>query len=384
MDIRQALKTLEHSPEWVDRYIEFLASTVEPTEGAGERHHILPRALFPEFRRFKDHPWNLIRLNPADHLVAHYYLYRAIPSTRTRFAFRLMVGTRAMSSIEQSFDEAVVREVATIYAEARASMCHTPETKALMSRSQLQEHERRRSAETPYVFMPRGDSHHRRIFGISEETKAKISQGLSGKVQSPAHVETRRLKLIGQRKPWSSEARSRRSLAMQGIRPTNGLSFKGCKHTQATRDKMSAAHVALNADPTHKATVDAARPRGEAHWTYGTPRDESTRSKISASLTGKSASEDTKAKMSETRARKAFEAITQPEHRLLEQALTMEEPQRLALRAGMKASERFYALVTGLNTILMGRATEDSRRYWAPADRWLQFTGREELRPRST
>jgi hypothetical protein len=50
----------------------------------------------------------------------------------------------------------------------------------------------------------------------------------------------------------------------------------------------------------------------------------------------------------------------------------------------MKASERFYALVTGLNTILMGRATEDSRRYWAPADRWLQFTGREELRPRST
>lgn len=384
MDIRQALKTLEHSPEWVDRYIEFLASTTEPPEGTGERHHILPRALFPEFRRFKDHPWNLIRLNPADHLVAHYYLYRAIPSTRTRFAFRLMVGTRAMSTIEQSFDEAVVREVATTYAEARASMCHTPETRTKLSAARTSQHIRYKSEGGDYAFMPRGDSHHRRILGISEETKAKISAGLTGKTQSAATVEARRLKLIGQRKPWSSEARSRRSLAMQGIRPTNGLSFKGCKHTQATRDKMSAAHVALNADPTHKAAVDAARPRGEAHWTYGTPRDESTRSKISASLTGKSASEDTKAKMSETRARKAFEAITQPEHRLLEQALTMEEPQRLALRAGMKASERFYALVTGLNTILMGRATEDSRRYWAPADRWLQFTGREELRPRST
>lgn len=378
MDIPQALKTLEHSPEWVDRYVEFLASTPELDEGEGERHHILPRALFPEFRRFKDHPWNLIRLSPADHLMAHYYLYRAIPSTRTRFAFRMMVGTRAMSSIEQNFDEAVVQEVAATYAEAKASMHHTPETKAKIGRGSTAWHGR----NADYTHLPSGDSHHNRIFGVSDETKAKISAGLTGKVQSAATIETRRLKLVGQRKPWSPSARSRRSLALQGIAPTNGLTFKGRKHTQAALDKKSAAMKALyETDPTHPCFTN--KPTGSDHFAFGKPRPESTRSKISQSLTGKTASLDTKAKMSETRARKAFEAITPAEHQLLEQALTMTEPQRLALRAGLKPSDRFYILVTGLNTILLGRATEGSRRYWAPADRWLQFTGREELRPKS-
>ena len=379
MDIRQALTTLEHNPQWVDRYLTFLAETVEPDEAEAEAHHILPKALFPEFRRFREHPWNRIHLSPADHLLAHYYLYRAIPSIRTRFAFRMMVGTRALASIEHTYDEALVREVAETYAAAQRGFHHTPATRAKMSQSQLLEHERRRTAPSPYTFMPRGDSHHRRIFGISDDTKAKISAGLTGKTQPASQVEKRRLKLIGQRKPWSLDARARRSLAMQGVTPTNGFSFTGRKHSQSALDKKSAAMKALyQQDPNHPCFTN--KPSGTSHWTYGQPRDESTRSKISASLTGKTASEDTKAKMSETRARKAYDAITPEEHATLEQALS--HPNRLSLRTGLKASDRLYVLITGLNTIFEGKATPETIRYWGPADRWLQFTGREHLRPR--
>lgn len=371
MDIRQALKTLEHNAEWVDHYLNFLAATTEPEEGDAEAHHILPKALFPEFRRFRDHPWNRIRLSPADHLLAHYHLYRAIPSVRTRFAFRLMAGTRALASIERTYDEAVVAQVAEAYAEAQRGFHHSPETREKMSASQLVEHQRRRSAPAPYTFMPRGASHHRCIYGVPDDVKAKISAGLTGKVQSPATIEKRRLKLVGQRKSWNPEARARRSLAMQGITPTNGFSFKGRKHTQATLDKKSATMQALHRqDPNHPCFTN--KPTGADHWTYGKARDEATRTKISQSLTGKSASEDTKAKMSETRARKAYEAITPEEHQVLHHVVQeASEPARLKHRAGLKPHERLYVLVTGLNTILTGRATPDTKRYWGPAAYWL-------------
>lgn len=375
MDIKQALCALEHSPEWVDRYVEFLASTTEPEEGFGERHHILPRALFPEFRKFKDHPWNLIRLSPADHLLAHYYLYRAIPSTRTRFAFRMMVGTKSMSLIEQGFNEAVVLEVAGTYAESKASLVLTEEHKARIRAGNRRWHRENKESGGDYAYMPRGDSHHRRIFGISDETKAKISAALAGRTQDPAVVETRRLKLVGQRKPWSPEARARRSEALRGIRPGNGLTFAGRRHTQASLDKKSAAMKALHLEnPNHPCFTN--KPSGEDHWTYGKARPAATRAAISEALMGKTASEETRRRMSATRERLAYEKIPQAEHDVYRASLDLTtEDEAILQRRAFKINSRPYNTLTGIMMIRLGKATEANRRYWQAADTWIRLSG---------
>jgi hypothetical protein len=46
--------------------------------------------MFPEFKSGAGHPWNLVRLKPSDHWVAHYLLHRAIGSQATAYAWKLM------------------------------------------------------------------------------------------------------------------------------------------------------------------------------------------------------------------------------------------------------------------------------------------------------
>jgi hypothetical protein len=120
MDFKSILSQLEHNPFWLDRYENFLNETPQSVS-LFDRHHILPQAIFPKYRSFHLHKWNRIDLQPADHLLAHYYLYRALPTCReVRAAFILMVGLRYAELVEQNFDEALVKDVAKAYEEARA------------------------------------------------------------------------------------------------------------------------------------------------------------------------------------------------------------------------------------------------------------------------
>ncbi len=120
MNFKDILIQLDHNPIWLDRYINFLEEAAEP-KGLFDRHHILPKSLFPAYQSFRLHSWNCIRLCPSDHLVAHYYLYRALPAFReARVAFVLMVGLQFMKLVEENFDESLVRDIAKTYEEARA------------------------------------------------------------------------------------------------------------------------------------------------------------------------------------------------------------------------------------------------------------------------
>ncbi len=66
--LRGALKAKVPSANFTP-YFAFLESL--PVVETGHKHHILPRKVFPEFA--KD-PSNLIRVYPADHFRAHYWL----------------------------------------------------------------------------------------------------------------------------------------------------------------------------------------------------------------------------------------------------------------------------------------------------------------------
>jgi DNA-directed RNA polymerase subunit RPC12/RpoP len=68
------------------RYFGFLESC--SCDEHGERHHILPKTEFPEY---KTHPSNIVRISVASHLYAHYWLAVCAPDCRAfQRAFFLM------------------------------------------------------------------------------------------------------------------------------------------------------------------------------------------------------------------------------------------------------------------------------------------------------
>lgn len=72
---------------WLRRYFNFLEFSLKTEkEGQIEKHHILPRKVFPEFEKEK---WNLIPLTLREHFIAHYILAKAFGGNMW-FAFNFM------------------------------------------------------------------------------------------------------------------------------------------------------------------------------------------------------------------------------------------------------------------------------------------------------
>ena len=61
--------------EYLEKYINFLLDYKLDTTKYSEKHHILPRATFPEFQ---NEDWNLIELNYEDHKLVHLWIFKAI------------------------------------------------------------------------------------------------------------------------------------------------------------------------------------------------------------------------------------------------------------------------------------------------------------------
>ena len=75
----------------LELYLSYIQTTAIPASARGHWHHILPSAMFPEFRSQIAHPWNLVKLKPLDHWWAHYLLYKAVRCQATAYAWKLMV-----------------------------------------------------------------------------------------------------------------------------------------------------------------------------------------------------------------------------------------------------------------------------------------------------
>lgn len=72
------------------RYLEFIASCAAPETGRVERHHILPKSLFPKYKKDLD---NIRELRMRDHVWAHYYLCQVFPkSLKMAYAYNQMIG----------------------------------------------------------------------------------------------------------------------------------------------------------------------------------------------------------------------------------------------------------------------------------------------------
>jgi hypothetical protein len=127
LDIRKELERFHPNPEWLDRYLRFIESP-SPRVGQYHRHHRLPRSIFPEFESLEKYPSNRKDLSPADHLTAHYLLFRAFlsnpevePKVSTGF-FWMIVTAMAVPN----HDDVFIREIAARFQTACESGARFP------------------------------------------------------------------------------------------------------------------------------------------------------------------------------------------------------------------------------------------------------------------
>jgi hypothetical protein len=171
MNLRQILTTLKHDPAWLDRYLAFVTHPAHP-QGSIELHHILPRAVFPEYASFEEFPKNRVALSPSDHFIAHYYLFRAYPGNPSiMMAFRMMVGRYFRPLKQHGYSEEFAREIAAAYEVAKRA-----------GRPWNDEARQRRSESMKGC--PVHDGLTRKGAIVSEETKKKMSD-----TQSAAYVQ---------------------------------------------------------------------------------------------------------------------------------------------------------------------------------------------------
>jgi hypothetical protein len=118
-------KILKHlltiSPELDINEFEIYHSIISQhniTEQYTEKHHILPKSLFPEFRLDKQ---NIIKLSAEDHFLAHYQLFKMMPNNPQMVAAMWGMCNQISPTHQREFLNQHKNELATIYAEVRSA-----------------------------------------------------------------------------------------------------------------------------------------------------------------------------------------------------------------------------------------------------------------------
>ena len=82
-------------------YIEKYANFIKTRKNIGNhKHHILPKAkdMFPDFKCFKQNPWNMIKLTYREHFIAHKILAKIFPNSSQSRCFFYMLNKSNKSS----------------------------------------------------------------------------------------------------------------------------------------------------------------------------------------------------------------------------------------------------------------------------------------------
>lgn len=176
MDIYEVLRTKPHNERHLARYVKFIQSR-QLNLGPTERHHICPKAkdLFPEYKSFKDFPWNMIRLTLREHYIAHLLLWKTFGGSQA-FSIQSMSRTKIRSS---RLYESMRAEATALSSAAKIGRVVSEETKAKIAATL----KGRRLSEETKIKM---SSFH---LGKAKslETKARMSQAQLGKTLTAEH-----------------------------------------------------------------------------------------------------------------------------------------------------------------------------------------------------
>lgn len=102
--------------EYLEKYLYLVLNYKSESEYT-ELHHILPKSLFPQYKKDK---WNLVRLSAKDHFYAHYYLHKALPGEpNMTFGLWGMCNQKSPNHKDREYIDNHTEELSFIYEEAR-------------------------------------------------------------------------------------------------------------------------------------------------------------------------------------------------------------------------------------------------------------------------
>lgn len=111
MDCHKLMVDMGYDESSTIEYLMFVYTNQSTEKSGTEKHHILPRSIFPEHAKTKS---NIARLSAKDHFIAHYMLCGVIKSKKMLWAFNQM--QRVITENKE------LHELAVLYSEYRASI----------------------------------------------------------------------------------------------------------------------------------------------------------------------------------------------------------------------------------------------------------------------
>ena len=229
-------------------YLSFIARAESPErEAYGETHHILPKAMFPEFRLKREHPWNQKRLRAQDHFIAHWLLFKLFPDNhQVLCAWRVLWANKyghlsedTLQKFAKEYESSKIQHSA--YLRSRIT---SAETRKKMSDAAKQ----RVVGEETRAHMSRVKQGH----VVSEETKKKIGDAQRGIPRGPVArevVERRAGKIRGRKRPADAVEKTAKA-------------HRGMRRSEEARQHMREASALRWAKPSEREkAVDAAKNR---------------------------------------------------------------------------------------------------------------------------
>lgn len=235
-----------------NKYFEVITRRA-PESVYSEAHHILPKKLFPEYKSFKQHPWNLVRLTYKDHILAHYYFSKA---TDTLWRAVYMMSKRKVCS-----EDEFLLNLVTL--PDKVKLKHSDQTKQLLSligMGHAVSHDTRLKIST---------ANKRRV--VSEETRQRLSQSLKGREVTQETRDKISKAQIG--KFVSEETRKKLSIAHTGkvlsetTRNKLSISRKGIKFSDERKARIGAANKG-KVRTAEQNKANALRNRKGLKWQY--------------------------------------------------------------------------------------------------------------------
>lgn len=90
------------SQEKLEVYIDYcVQNNEENSDTYTEKHHILPKGLFPEYYSFKKNPWNLVNLNYTKHIKAHILFIDVLVDKDHRFNYGYSLVRMTKTKLEE-------------------------------------------------------------------------------------------------------------------------------------------------------------------------------------------------------------------------------------------------------------------------------------------
>lgn len=231
------------------QYLAIIANA--STEGYCEEHHILPQALWPEYKNKHKHPENIVKLPLREHLLAHYYfskatntLWNAIPA----IAYATSNGARLLQEYDLSMIEIAMRE----YKEncrgknhPRYGLTHSDDTKQKISKANTgntwsdtrkAEHSAKLKGRTKPAGFGAKISKARRGSTHTQETKQLMSKQRTGRKLTDEWKQNISKAQTGLKKAPCSEQRKE---TLSKERAGSGNPMFGKKHTVETKEQMA-------------------------------------------------------------------------------------------------------------------------------------------------